>query len=120
MRRPPNILKLDRDLLTSMRICERLPYVNLQLWDGEAFSIMTSIIGKPMKMDAATSKKTKLNYARLLIEVSAKDELPNEISLTLYNGEVINQEVIYEWFPPRCNVCKCFGHTKERCNIRKE
>lgn len=119
VRKRSDSLKMDIDLLTTMPIWVRLPCVNLKLWDREAFSVMASIIGKPIKMDAATTLKTRLNYARLLVEVSANDELPDEINLTLCNGENVIQKVEYEWVPPKCNLCKCFGHTREQCNPKQ-
>lgn len=102
-----------------MPIWVRLPCVNLKLWDREAFSVMASIIGKPIKMDAATTLKTRFNYARLLVEVSVEDELPSEIFLSLYNGEKVTQKVEYEWVPPKCNVCKCFGHRRDQCDPKQ-
>lgn len=63
--------------------------------------------------------KTRLNYARLLVEVFAADELPDEISLNLYNGEIITQKVEYEWVPPKCSICKCCGHIREQCNPKQ-
>lgn len=66
---------------------------------------MTSIIENPIKFDAATGSKMRLNYARILVEVTSESELPNEIFLTMYNGEDITQKVEYEWISPKYDVC---------------
>jgi hypothetical protein len=109
----------DRDLLTSMPIWIRLPELSLRLWDKDAFSAIASLVGMPLKLDEPTAKETRLSYARILVEIKADAELPNEANITMYDGDSMVQKIEYEWIPPRCKSCKCFGHSVENCTVKK-
>lgn len=37
----------------------------------------------------------------------------------MYDGDSIMQKIDYEWTPPRCKSCECFGHTNENCTAKK-
>ena len=40
-------INFDKDLLSTMPICIRLPELNLTLWDKDAFSAIASEVGMP-------------------------------------------------------------------------
>ncbi|GJR59117.1 zinc knuckle CX2CX4HX4C containing protein [Tanacetum coccineum] len=76
-------------------------------------------------MDSVTANKCKqgigmVRYARVLIEVSAKKTLANDVEIVYKNAEGMVQckktvKVEYDWKPPMCNECGVFGHTHNRC-----
>ncbi|XP_062085224.1 uncharacterized protein LOC133791315 [Humulus lupulus] len=72
-------------------------------------------IGKYVKQDRATLAREKLQYARVLIEVSFTKELPNQIKFEDENGEYVYVEVHYEWKPDVCMHCRGIGHRQELC-----
>lgn len=41
--------------------------------------------------------------------------LPNKIVSGFSNGKEVQIDVSYPWLPVKCDACKKFGHTKERC-----
>ncbi|PWA61234.1 hypothetical protein CTI12_AA374290 [Artemisia annua] len=63
--------------------------------------------GRPMIMDKMTKERClkkagKLDFARVLVEVSAEEDLPN----------------VLEWKPPLCTFGKTFGHNTVCCKSR--
>ncbi|GJT72152.1 zinc knuckle CX2CX4HX4C containing protein [Tanacetum coccineum] len=60
------------------------------------------------------------SFARCLIEINAGDDLKDSLTLGVplieglgYTIETITIE--YEWKPPRCDLCKIFGHVHDHC-----
>lgn len=67
-------------------------------------------IGDPVKCDETTSKREKVQYARVLVRVQIDQNLPN--SLVFLDEKGLTQEcrVEYEWKPTQCSNCLKFGH----------
>nr|GEU35244.1 hypothetical protein [Tanacetum cinerariifolium] len=68
-------------------------------------------------------KAGKIDFARVLVEVSAEDDLPNVLEIEyppLGNrpSRIGMLEVKYQWRPPLCTHCKTFGHSTLSCKIR--
>ncbi|GKB45774.1 hypothetical protein Tco_0896527, partial [Tanacetum coccineum] len=56
------------------------------------------------------------SFARCLIEVNAYNVLKE--SIPLFDGSRFSKETIhveYGWKPPRCDLCKIFGHIHDQC-----
>ena len=66
-------------------------------------------------MDKATTTFQKLAFARCFIEIFATKPLPKTVSLEMDGGEKVSIEVEFEWLPPTCTKCKCFGHDESQC-----
>ncbi|XP_074289374.1 uncharacterized protein LOC141614528 [Silene latifolia] len=89
------------------------------LWSGKVLSKMASTIGKPLFVDLPTTFKSKLLFARVLVEVDVAEDLPSTIQVvTPYHG-TITQRIVYEWLPYYCHCCRKLGHTKEHCKFTK-
>ncbi|GJW75105.1 hypothetical protein Tco_0134475 [Tanacetum coccineum] len=65
----------------------------------------------------------KLDFARVLVEVSADDDLPS--LLEIYYPPIGNRpakvgvlDVKYQWKPPLCTHCKTFEHSTLSCMVR--
>ncbi|PWA45870.1 hypothetical protein CTI12_AA512370 [Artemisia annua] len=83
------------------------------------------MIGRPIVMDNVTDTMCRngvgrVGFARVLVEISAKKELPKQIEVVYRNNlkeekgrKVI--EVVYDWQPPRCSECCVFGHMDHQC-----
>lgn len=72
-----------------------------------------------MKVEGATTKREKLQYARVLVEVKLGQELPGQISFLIENNKEKEIGVVYEWKPVECSVCKKLGHSTAECNKPK-
>ncbi|XP_074306119.1 uncharacterized protein LOC141641351 [Silene latifolia] len=88
-------------------------------WSQTALSKVASVVGNPICADEHTTNKSKLAFARILVNVDLSQELPKAVQLsTPYRGEVL-QKIVYEWLPYFCTKCKKIGHTNDRCGIAK-
>ncbi|GJS46533.1 zinc knuckle CX2CX4HX4C containing protein [Tanacetum coccineum] len=60
------------------------------------------------------------SFARCLIEVNSEADLVDVVTIGVpsLTGDDFTKETIrveYEWRPPRCDVCKIFGHLHDHC-----
>ncbi|GJZ09926.1 zinc knuckle CX2CX4HX4C containing protein [Tanacetum coccineum] len=60
------------------------------------------------------------SFARCLIEVNSKADLVDVVTIGILSlsGDGFTKETIcveYEWMPPRCHICKIFGHVHDYC-----
>ncbi|GJW24413.1 RNA-directed DNA polymerase, eukaryota, reverse transcriptase zinc-binding domain protein, partial [Tanacetum coccineum] len=102
--------------------------IPMELCNGNGIGKIMSGIGKPMLMDKMTKERClkkagKLDFARVLVEISANDDLPNVLEIAyppLGNREarIGKLEVKYQWKPPLCTHCKTFGHSTLSCKVR--
>ena len=68
-----------------------------------------------MKVDGATSKREKLQYACVLVEVKIGQDFPDQITFLNEKSLEMVIDVSYEWKTIVCTVCKKLGHTSEEC-----
>ncbi|XP_044507210.1 uncharacterized protein LOC123226746 [Mangifera indica] len=95
----------------------RLYGIPLEFWSPKGLSYIASAIGNPLYMDAVTEGGTRLEFARICIEIKVDAECPETINLTLPNGENLVINVEYSWKPLKCNGCQCFGHSTANCHF---
>lgn len=76
---------------------------------------IVSGVGMFLKVDMATLKREKLQFARVLIEVEISQDFPDEI--VFYNEKGVDTcvKVHYYWKPSFCKVCKSFGDDEQNC-----
>ncbi|GJR72483.1 zinc knuckle CX2CX4HX4C containing protein [Tanacetum coccineum] len=91
----------------------------------DGLSIIASQIGMPIMLDSYTSSICieswgESSFARCLIEINAGDVLKESLTMGVpliedsgFTIETVNTE--YEWKPPRCDLCKIFGHVQDHC-----
>ncbi|GJZ73650.1 zinc knuckle CX2CX4HX4C containing protein [Tanacetum coccineum] len=97
----------------------------LILFEEDGISLIATFIGKPVMLDSYTSSMCndswgRSSFARCLIEVSSEVDLVDVVTIGIPSliGEDFTKETIrveYEWRPPRCDVCKIFGHVHDQC-----
>ncbi|XP_077226360.1 uncharacterized protein LOC143862969 [Tasmannia lanceolata] len=105
---------LQKKQLPDILVWVRLPGLHLKFWSQHGLSRIASLIGKPLYMDTQTAEATRLNYARMCIQISAKQVLPSSITLKTSSKEII-QPIIYNWRPKACTNCWDFSHCLEDC-----
>ncbi|XP_074278175.1 uncharacterized protein LOC141601771 [Silene latifolia] len=89
------------------------------MWSEQVLSKMASTVGKPLFADLPTTHKSKLLFARVLVEVDVAGDLPTTVTVSSpYHGKIA-QRIIYEWLLYYCHCCKKLGHTKEHCKFTK-
>lgn len=92
----------------------RLPNLHFSLWNKESLGKIASYIGVPLATDKLTSAKVRLDYARILVDVSISDLVPETVQVRTEKG-LISQAVEFEWLPVQCGRCKGYGHPSAKC-----
>nr|GEX92868.1 zinc knuckle CX2CX4HX4C [Tanacetum cinerariifolium] len=89
---------LLKEELTRIPIWVKLHDVPLQVFEEDGISLIATYIGKPVMHDSYTNVVT--------------------IGIPSLTGDDFTKETIrveYEWRPPRCDICKIFGHVQDQC-----
>ncbi|GKB28935.1 zinc knuckle CX2CX4HX4C containing protein, partial [Tanacetum coccineum] len=132
IRNSPIILKkwsmdtrLCKDDLTYIPVWVKIHDVPIQVFFEDGLSIIASQIGKPIMLDSYTTSMCieswgRSSFARCLIEINTEDILQESLTMgvPLIEGTGFTIETVtieYEWKPPRCDLCKIFGHVQDHC-----
>nr|GEW13295.1 zinc knuckle CX2CX4HX4C [Tanacetum cinerariifolium] len=93
--------------------------------DEDDISLIATFIGQHVMLDSYTSSMCidswgRSSFARYLIEVNFKVDRVDVVTVGVpsLTGEGFTKETIrveYEWRPPRCDICKIFGHVHDQC-----
>lgn len=98
----------------------QLPNLRSRFWPAKSLSKLVSYIGMPVATDPLTMSRTRLGFARLLVEVDVQGPLPEAIPITGPNGEKLCQLVRYEFIMPKCTKCHMTGHDVEFCRKKQD
>ncbi|GJW76789.1 zinc knuckle CX2CX4HX4C containing protein [Tanacetum coccineum] len=117
--------RLLKEELTRIPIWVKLHDVPIQVFEEDRISLIATFIGKPVMLDSYTSSMCndswgRSSFARCLIEVNSEADLVDVVTIGIpsLSGDGFTKETIhveYEWRPPRCDICKIFGHVHDHC-----
>ncbi|XP_062114379.1 uncharacterized protein LOC133825461 [Humulus lupulus] len=93
----------------------QLTNLDLKYWGEQSLFKIVSQIGQQLKIDPVTKSKGKLNFARIMIEVSIAQSFPSIISFINEKDCQMDVMVHYEWKPIVCSHCKGLGHESTLC-----
>ncbi|KAJ0453828.1 hypothetical protein HanIR_Chr15g0733491 [Helianthus annuus] len=126
-KREPRI-RLGKIELSSIPLWVTIQNIPLELWTRNGLSKIMSGTGHPLLMDKITkdgclNQSRKIDFARVLVEVSAASNMPTEIeveypSVSQRPGGVLTLRVSYQCKPVVCSHCAVFGHSYELCKSR--
>ncbi|KAL6578147.1 hypothetical protein OROMI_010475 [Orobanche minor] len=89
----------------------------LQWFDQGALQTIGSLMGTFLKADPMTINRSRLDYARICVEINLKNNPPKLIGITC--GTIYKDfEVEYEKLPSFCQHCQHIGHDIDACYIR--
>ncbi|GAV82343.1 zf-CCHC_4 domain-containing protein [Cephalotus follicularis] len=73
-------------------------------------------------MDAPTTERQNLTYARVCVHMMATSSFPNSILLDMDDGSSTTVGVEYPWKPQTYSLCKVFDHANKSCPkvVRRE
>ncbi|GAA0156242.1 hypothetical protein LIER_13777 [Lithospermum erythrorhizon] len=103
------------DLFTSVPTWVLFHDVPLSVWSESGLSKIASKVGIPMYTDKFTKERTKMSYARCLVDVDVSKPPVMEFGVKLSGGRRYTQKVTYECYPDYCCDCKKFGHNIFKC-----
>ncbi|GAV92806.1 DUF4283 domain-containing protein/zf-CCHC_4 domain-containing protein [Cephalotus follicularis] len=99
----------------SMPVWVILKGVPVQYWNKMGLSYIASVLGKPLHMDASTTNRYALIYARVCVDMDATSTFPESITLEMEDGRTTIIGVEYPWQPATCTLCKVFDHSNRSC-----
>ncbi|GAV90955.1 DUF4283 domain-containing protein/zf-CCHC_4 domain-containing protein [Cephalotus follicularis] len=115
------VRKWSKDMVMALEDCKSIPIwvkltrIPVQYWTKLGLSYITSVLGKPIHMDANTTKRYALSFASVCIDMEATSSFPDNIVLKLDDGTTTNIGVEYPWRPASCTLCKVFDHSNKTC-----
>ncbi|XP_013639405.1 PREDICTED: uncharacterized protein LOC106344602 [Brassica oleracea var. oleracea] len=110
---------LDPPDLSAMPIWIDLKGVPSLLFSHKALKCLSRAAGNFVKLHPHTKKCTRLDAARVLVEVDLNKPLVEKISCLDRDGRTVMIEVLYPWLPPKCNICNGWGHLVSNCQSKK-
>lgn len=57
---------------------------------------LAAVVGRPIKIDQATKNKDRLNYARVMVEITLNQSLPNQFQFLNEHNQPVEQDLEYE------------------------
>ncbi|CAF1928503.1 unnamed protein product [Brassica napus] len=105
--------------LTSAVVPVELRNVPYLLFNNQSLSRLATAIGKPDSLAPETERKENFEVAKLYVKVDLTKKLPTRIISGFSNGRECEISVSYPWLPVKCSACGKYGHSTERCRIRK-
>lgn len=108
LERESALLNYQKEEIKSMPAWVKFSNLNLSCYTQGALSKIASCIGIPICMDKPTSMGTRPSFARVLIEISAGELLPDIVKYS-YEGDIMEQVVEYVWKPAACSCYHIFN-----------
>ncbi|XP_039054688.1 uncharacterized protein LOC120197152 [Hibiscus syriacus] len=113
----PNLKRLSLNL-SKIPVWVNLFNVPLELFSRTGLSYIASAIGVPISMDTITATKSRLEFAKVCIEIGVRDVIPKHIVVVLKNGQTTSITVEVPWLPHSCRRCNVFGHNEKGCELK--
>ena len=93
-----------------------IPNLPVYYYEPSYLYSIGGLIGKPLKMDAATQSLSRPSVARICVEVDLLKELPQRIRLGK-KEKGFWRDVVYENLPSYCDNCCKLGHARHQCRL---
>ncbi|XP_074313875.1 uncharacterized protein LOC141649075 [Silene latifolia] len=111
---------LIKTSVQTVPIWVKLTGLDLKFWGVASLKKISGLIGDFVHCDEATTHKTFLGYARMLVDVTVDQSFPASLQFKDEKGKVHDIKVEYDWVPIKCTRCRGIGHSKDRCRKKKE
>ncbi|KAL2901648.1 adenylate kinase, partial [Bienertia sinuspersici] len=79
--------------------------LDFKYWGLGVLEKIVRPLGTLIKVDAATSNRDKLNFARVLVEMSIEGDCPDSIQFINEKDILVDIPVSYQWKPTLCGTC---------------
>nr|TKS04410.1 hypothetical protein D5086_0000141350 [Populus alba] len=104
--------QFDKNKISTLPVWIRMHGLPFPLWSKQGLSLAASMIGRPLSCDEQTYNCTRLEYARVCVEIDATLPFVQEFDIdSPLSVDPITVTVDYEWKPARCDKCMVFGHS---------
>lgn len=89
-----------------------------QMFSHKGLKCLARAVGIFVKLHPNTEKCIRLDVARLLVEVDFQKPLVEKITFVDKLGTTVELGVSYPWLPPKCDVCRKWGHKGTECSAK--
>lgn len=86
------------------------------LFSQKGLRFLADITGDFVRLHPNTERCTRLDMARILVEVNLEKALTETICVEDKEGSEFMVSVSYPWLPSRCKQCLSWGHKEEECS----
>ncbi|KAF2596101.1 hypothetical protein F2Q68_00012444 [Brassica cretica] len=93
-----------------------IPYL---LFNKESLSRIATAVGKHVSLAPETERKENFKVAKLYVRVDLTKPLPKKVISGFSNGREAEISVSYPWLPLKCDGCRKYGHSQEKCRNRQ-
>ncbi|XP_059306326.1 uncharacterized protein LOC132057742 [Lycium ferocissimum] len=101
---------INEEFLNEIPLWIKFPKLPVSYWSTDSLGKIASILGVPLFTDECTLKRTRISFARILVEVNITKPLSESINVLDPSGEIFEQQVLYDWRPTFCDRCLQLGH----------
>lgn len=108
----------DKPSLSAMPLWVDFRGVPGFLFSQKGLRFLADISGDFVRLHPNTERCTRLDMARILVEVNLEKELTEKICVEDKEGNEFFVSVSYPWLPLRCNKCLGWGHKADECSKR--
>lgn len=105
--------------LSAMPLWVDLKSVPSHLFSRVGLRALSKPVGNFVKLHPQTERCTRLDVARVLVEVNLHKPLIEAIKFEDQDGSRVKVVVSYPWLPARCSICSKWGHKTKEC-VSKE
>ncbi|XP_074265880.1 uncharacterized protein LOC141588331 [Silene latifolia] len=109
---------LEKEVIKEVPVWVKVHNLPLKFW-GKCLPKIAGIMGTFVRCDDATKEKTRLGFARVMIDVPFGKPIPEKIKFLDVDGSVICLKVEFEWKPLLCTQCNGIGHDTSKCRKGK-
>ncbi|XP_057250015.1 uncharacterized protein LOC130591113 [Beta vulgaris subsp. vulgaris] len=112
-------LDLSKEVIHTVPMWIQLHKLDLKYWGEKSLAKIAGQVGKVLRTDQATSKRERLQFARVMIEAEVNQGFPDQIRFLNEKEVLTSIDVIYEWKPEKCGKCDQYGHLSDNCKKKE-
>ncbi|KAL2940818.1 putative shell protein 2 [Bienertia sinuspersici] len=94
--------------------------VDFKYWGIRSLEKILKPVGGLLRLDAITTRRERLQYARCMVEVKLNQDFPDHVEFKDEKGNRRRAIMHYEWKPTLCSNCQKVGHSLQECYHKKE
>lgn len=107
-------LDVDNQSIKEVPVWLSLPELQIHMWTEAILSRLRSSIELPICSEIVMDKNG-IEVPKQCVQVSVSHTLPEFLNVNAPEGKSERTSIVYGLLPYCCDMCCCFGHTRENC-----